>query len=251
MNDTFRATGVAVKRMGDAPLTRFQVIGERGSGTDFFRRLLLRNTGLRASGMLGWTHGPAACLAVPRDLLVVLAVRRADMWSLAMHARPLHAAPHLQRMTFGAFVRSPWEAIVDRPEVFGADQLTGVEGMPLQLDRDPLSGAPFQDLFDLRQSKLVSMLSFLERDCDFAILRYEDFAARPEASMTRLRALLGTPDWIAPFRPVVTDPCEPFVAAVAARPETPRHMPEPEMRYLLDRVDLTLESALGYEYGAQ
>ena len=47
-------------------ITRYQVFGERSSGTNFVKRLLGRNTALAPSEGLGWKHGLPHMAAIPR-----------------------------------------------------------------------------------------------------------------------------------------------------------------------------------------
>ena len=86
--DTFAATGLHVQS-GPTPVTRFQVVGERSSGTNYVKRLLGRNTGLKPTEALGWKHGGPQALAIPADLLVVICVRHAGDWARSMHRGPL------------------------------------------------------------------------------------------------------------------------------------------------------------------
>ena len=63
---TFAETGLHL-RPTDHVITRFQVVGERSSGTNYIKRLFGKNTGLRPVETLGWKHGGMQTLAVPAD----------------------------------------------------------------------------------------------------------------------------------------------------------------------------------------
>ncbi|MHC9234006.1 hypothetical protein ACX9MO_00040 [Pseudooceanicola sp. 502str34] len=241
--DSFADSGVFL-RAGRLPPTRVQVMGERSSGTNFVKRLIGRNTPLSPTEELGWKHGAPAMIAIPADLLVVVAVRNAADWARSMHAKPWHASPALQALDFSAFLRAEWDTIADRPRYF-EDLPESAIGQPLQPDRDPLTGARHADLFALRRAKLTAHLSLLNRDCTLAILRMETATAEPEALLAQLRATYALPD--APYRPVVKRLGAKFKPAIPDRPTTPEWS-GPDLAHLRARVDTGQEAMLGYSY---
>lgn len=243
----FASTGFHVARGAPAgtPLTRYQVLGERSSGTNFVSRLLGRNSDLRPVDVLGWKHGFVQALAVPGDLAVICVVRAPEPWALSMFAKPWHTPPAMQALEFGAFIRAPWATIIDRPRYFdgiGAPAL----GQPLQQDRDPVTGAVFDSLFALRRAKLASLLSYLNRDCTCIFLRAEAVQAAPEDTLAALRGALGQPPLAVPFRPVVKRLGSKFKPAVATRPDGPARMSPQDRDFMWQMLDRTQEAQLGY-----
>lgn len=243
--DSFAETGLLI-RPGSAPPARFQVLGERSSGTNFVKRLLGRNTPLEPTEALGWKHAPLQALAVPQDMVVVLSVRNAVDWAMSMYAKPWHSTPALQSLEFDAFLRAPWDTIIDHPKYFAAAGPKMI-GQPLQQDRDPLTGTRYPNLFALRTGKLRSHLSLLNRDCAVVVARFETVRDAPEAFLTRFRAQLGLPPSDAPLRPVVKRLGARFNAAVP-RPPRPDTFPQNARAYMTSQLDHTLESHLGYRY---
>ncbi|WP_373488146.1 hypothetical protein, partial [Blastomonas sp.] len=61
----FATTGILAPRAASVPITRFQVLGERSSGTNFVKRLLGRNSTLRPTEDLGWKHRFPHAAAIP------------------------------------------------------------------------------------------------------------------------------------------------------------------------------------------
>ncbi len=241
----FATSGLLVQ-CGPTVPTRFQVLGERSSGTNLATRLLVRNTPLRRSDILGWKHGFPAALAVPADLAVICVVRNAADWARSMHAKPWHTTPAMQDLDLSAFLRAPWDTIIDRPRYFGdARELVG---QPLQQDRDPLTGAVFANLFALRRAKLTGLLSYLNRGCTCALLRLETLQAAPEATLDRLRDALDLPTRGAPFRPVVRRLGSRFKPALPSRPRTPARLSASDLDFLRGEIDARQEAALGYSY---
>lgn len=240
----FAETGLAVIRRGPAP-GRFQVLGERSSGTNLVKRLLGRNSDMTPTEALGWKHGFVQCLAVPADLAVICAVRPPEAWALSMYAKPWHTTPEMQRLPFSEFIRAPWDTVIDRPRYFGGKDAAEITGQPLQQDRDPVSGARFANLFALRRAKLAHLLGWLARDCTVALVRAETVQADPHKATEALLAGLGHA-MPGPFRPVHKRLGSKFAAAVPDRPAPPVEMSAEDRAFMWSQLDDGLEAALGY-----
>jgi hypothetical protein len=241
----FAATGLHIAPNGTQP-SRFQVLGERSSGTNYVKRLLGRNTSLTPTEALGWKHAHPHATAIPADLVVICVVRHAVPWALSMHAKPWHCTSELQALDFSEFIRSPWETVIDRAKYF--DGNAAVLGQALQHDRDPLTGLPYRDLPALRQGKLRGLLSYGARGCSFVLLRLEEAVATPEKVLDSLRHGLNLPDATGPLRPVVKRLGAKFVPSIPDRPATPHAICPADLAWLRTRLDHSLETALGYDY---
>lgn len=244
----FPETGFHAINPSKGLITRFQVLGERSSGTNFVKRLLGKNSALKPTEDLGWKHGFPHTAGIPEDLAVICTVRRADTWALSMHAKPWHTVPALQQLGFPDFIRAPWDTIIDRPRYFPGAEAAGLVGRPLQHDRNPLTGQRFPNLFALRRAKLYGHLSYLKRDCTAILLCMETAQAEPEATLDALLMAMGQPLRTAPFSPVQKRLGSKFLPAVSDRPKTPKRMGGQGLRFLCKNVDLRLEAALGYHY---
>ncbi|MEM8576748.1 MAG: hypothetical protein AAGF60_02755 [Pseudomonadota bacterium] len=242
----FAKDGLLVQRRGD--VRRINVLGERSSGTNFVKRLIGQNSALRPVELLGWKHGFPSAAAIPPDIAVVLCVRGADNWARSMHAKPWHAAPELQRLGFSDFIRAPWTTVLDKMKYFETTGLPAAQGQPLQYDRHPLTGAPFENLFALRRAKLQGLLSYLARDCTVVLCRMEDAQAAPEAFLDRVLAPLGHARQEA-FKPVYKRLGSRFAAAVPDRPAPPEEMSAEDRAFMQTQLDPAQEAALGYSYG--
>ncbi|MBK0328345.1 hypothetical protein I5535_13725 [Rhodobacteraceae bacterium F11138] len=245
LSPDFARSGLHVQPTAWTP-TRFQVLGERSSGTNLATRLLARNTGLRPSDVLGWKHGFPSSLAIPQDLAVICVVRNAVDWARSMHAKPWHTTPDMQTLDFAAFLRAPWQTVIDRPRYF--NKSNGLVGQPLQQDRDPVAGTVFVNLFALRQAKLTGLLSYLNRGCTCAVLRLETLQHAPQATIEQLTRSLTLPDRDSDFRPVVKRLGSRFKPAIPSRPATPADFSPEDMAFLRAQIDPDQEAALGYGY---
>lgn len=243
--DDFAEGGLFVRRAGPVP-KRFQVLGERSSGTNFLHRLLQRNSALEPTETLGWKHGHPSALAIAPDVAVICVVRNAADWACSMHFKPWHAVPALQELDFPAFLRARWDTVIDRPRYFGGK--ASLIGQPLQADRDPATGHAPETLFALRRQKLRGLLSYLNRDCTCALVRMEALQAAPEAMVDRLMTELGLPPRTRPFRSVTKRLGAKFKPAVAVRPVTPSALSPADHAFMMQQLDHAIEASLGYNY---
>lgn len=244
--DDFARTGLLLPPTPLQGITRFQVLGERSSGTNFVKRLLGRNLGLQPTELLGWKHGFCQTDAIPADLAVICVVRNAQDWVRSMHARPWHCSTTMQALEFAAFIRAPWDTVIDRPRYFETAAERGVVGQPLQYDRDPVSGARFENIFALRRAKLDGLLGYFNRHTATLMLRMEVAQAAPEATLDTLLAALAQPARTAAFRPVLKRLGSKFKPAIAARPQTPDRLAPLDRAFMASQLDPEAEARLGY-----
>ena len=245
----FAKTGFLARIAPKATITRFHVLGERSSGTNFTKRLLGRNTDLTPTEALGWKHGFPHALAVPPDLLVIAMVRRADDWARSMHTKPWHCSPEMQAMGFSDFLRAQWDTYVDRPRYFDGAARLGILGQPLQHDRHPITGKRFANMFALREAKLAGLFSYMERDCNFILLRMEETTKTPETVLDAILKAIDRPANDAEFRPVFKRLGAKFKTAEGIEhPETPPEISPEDHAFLSGAVNTAQEKALGYVY---
>lgn len=242
MSDQGRAAFV-----GAAPVQTFQVIGERASGTNFVNRIIRQNMALRPTKALGWKHGFPHMLAIPPTCAVVCAVRNPVDWVLSMHKRPWHAHPDLQALAFSDFIQAEWHSIVDGAGHFpalkpGSDRI----GQDLQLDRHPITGQRFANIFKLRTAKLQALMGMVHRDCTVIFVQMEHATQQPHDFLTWLAdacALAPPPsDLKLPGRRLGNR----FTRSTAARPVTPDALSSADSTFMHAQLDSATEAALGY-----
>jgi hypothetical protein len=241
-------TGLFTLRQ-DTPPRQFQVLGERGSGTNVVRKTIQRHLAIDRIESLGWKHGFPCMIAIPRDLLVICVVRHPWDWARSLYARPWHAHPAMQALGFSDFIRAEWDSVVDRPTDFGLRTDSPLQGLPLQLDRDPLSGQPFPNLFALRTAKLRALTGMAQRGCSLAFMRFESFLDDPEAMTARIARAFDLDRRIEGFAPITRRMGTRFNPSVKDRPPPP-DMPTPQdAAFIRAALDPVLEAAMGYDYG--
>ncbi|WP_323768935.1 hypothetical protein [Antarctobacter sp.] len=243
----FRDIGWQINRPHGPP-SRFQVFGERSSGTNFIKRLLGRNSPLQPVEDFGWKHGFPSMTAIPEDLAVICTLRDARSWARSMHAKPWHCPPEMQSLPFAEFIRTPWRTVADRKRYFPQVAAQGGQGQPLQHDRHPITGQAFPNLFALRRAKLEGLLSYYRRGCTVVLCRMEAVQAAPEAFLDALQAELDLPARTGDLRPVYKRLGSKFLPAVEARPATPEALSDLDLALLREKLDLPTETSLGYDY---
>ncbi|WP_417725070.1 hypothetical protein [Salipiger sp.] len=242
----FQETGWQFALTGHG-ITRYQVMGERSSGTNFVKRLIGKNTALAPTEELGWKHGFPMMTAIPADTAIVCIVRHAGDWARSMHMKPWHCPPEMQRLGFSDFLRAEWETVADRPRYFPQVAALGGQGRPLQHDRDPITGRPFANIFALRRAKLQGLLGYFDRGCSLILVRLEAVQGAPQLFLDDLAARLSL-ERPGPFEPVHKRLGARFLASVEHRPPTPPRLTEDDRLFLQSQLDLGTEAALGYRY---
>jgi hypothetical protein len=174
---------------------RYQVYGERCSGTHFVIKLLERNiTSADFTEEFGFKHwfGPGA-KAFPQDVAVVIVAREPFSWAQSFHEKPWHAAPHLREMSFSEFIRAEW---------VGGDLDDGGNFTEYDREREPITNHRFEDIWALREAKLTQW-SALSPKQPKLLVDYERAARKPETFLNNVAAQFGW-ERKEPFAPIET-----------------------------------------------
>ncbi|WP_425102145.1 hypothetical protein [Tropicibacter sp. S64] len=239
---------LAIRRIA-APMTQFQVLGERGSGTNLLRKSIEKNLHIARTEGLGWKHGFPRMVAIPEGLLVICIVRNAADWARSMYKRPWHVHPDLQQLDFAGFIRHEWISIVDRPADFEMiHPEMEVTGAVLQMDRHPITGCAFENLFALRTAKLRALAGMANRERNVVFLRMEAFTADPGGMLEKLSEAFEIEKKPPFYKPVLRRLGTRFRAATDARPAPPDPLPEADRAFMLAHLDAELEASFGYTY---
>ncbi len=244
-----QAKGVVFFRAHAEDPDMFQVLGERGSGTNLIRKVISLNADIFRTEGLGWKHGFPVMAAIPRKMLVVCAFRSAADWAISMYKRPWHAHPDMQALSFSEFLRAEWRSIVDRPADFEMiHPEIDAQDRPLQFDRHPLTGRPFENLFALRRAKMAAVLGMLNRDCHVALIQLEALTRNPEALMAAFRSAYGLSPKREGFRMPKRRMGNNFNLTVKDREAAPSNLSAEDHAFMLSQLDLETEATLGYRY---
>jgi hypothetical protein len=188
--------GTPVNLIGHSRLTgpridRFQVYGERRSGTNFAARTIAQNARVKRWNAYGWKHGVPYFPIMPARCLFVAVVRDPFDWLRSFYAGPFEVDPVIAAKPFSEFLRVEWNGVFTGFQTQWSHRGYAVEegvgrGETLFLDRHPLDGRPFRNVVEMRTVKLASHLSLLTRGLNAVAVRYEDFRTRPEATLREI-----------------------------------------------------------------
>ena len=245
----FTQNGWYLHRANDAPLTQFQVLGERACGTNMVRKAIEKNVDFERTEGFGWKHAVPHMVAIPEGTLIVIAVRNAASWALSMHKRPWHSHPDLQALEFPDFIRAEWRSIVDRPtdfEELHPELAPRVAGAELQYDRHPITGQRFANLFELRNLKQAAYLGMLNRDCNVLVVKAELVQIDQVGFVAWLIEHFDLPLKGLRIKPVAQRLGNRFNRSTHV--ETPSDLGPKDHAFMMQVLDLEMESALGYDY---
>ena len=235
--------GLKVHLAHSTPLSYYQVIGERNSGTNFINWLVEHNTSLTPCDEFGWKHGWGQSLGLPKNMVLIVIVRHPLSWVKSMYHKPYHTVKAIQALDFSSFLRSTWVSVLDEWPMVGRNKSKAF--VQLQHDRHPITGHHFKNVLSLRRAKLYSHTSWMIRNVNVALVRYEALNADPETMMKQLSRLLhvkmGT-DFVLPNKRFggrirKAQPASPFSGTVT----------ESDLEFIKSQLDADLEAHLGYD----
>lgn len=226
---------------GKGPVDRFQVLGDRCSGTNFLAHLVEQNfAGLTQSTELGWKHG-----FIDRDqtaapgLLVIVAHRHPLRWLSSVHRSPFELSDAMRRMSFAEFIRAEW-APVWRLREHGRE----IE-KPATADMRPGTSIPFANVFEMRAAKLRYYEDLAAMPTHVAFIRFEDANRDPEGVVTALAegfGLRASPRFyaVSRYRGGADAPYRPRIFAPISREDRV---------FIMENLDHAAEAAVGYDAG--
>lgn len=226
--------------------TRFQIFGERCSGTNYVSELLRRNLRrMRPTDEFGWKHGwPARDLTGAGDCLFVVVHRDPFDWVRSLHAKPWHAAATLRGRPIGEFLREPWWC------VWGADMALDAgdprRGQEMLHERDPGTRDRFANVMRLRSAKLRAWLALRDSVPHLHLLAYEDAAREGFDVVREIAARFDLRRWPW-YRPIQTDKGGPnrFV------PREHAPLSSADLHWIAGELDADLEASLGRDLSAR
>ena len=165
--------GYELHRKSDAEIRRYQIVGERCSGTNLLQVLCRRQfRTVGETNKFGWKHGFCQVNAACQSDFVIGVVRHPLTWVVSMYNRPWHTTSERQEMNFREFISSPWQTHVDAIEYFDYPDKDALN-TPLIQDRNPITGEMFSNIFELRNAKAWSLLGWQHRLENTAFVRME------------------------------------------------------------------------------
>lgn len=240
-------TGWHFHHATNGPFDRFQVLGERGCGTNVIRKTVQDALKIRRTEALGWKHAVPAMIAIPPTFLTICAVRTPEKWAHSLYKRPWHAAPAVQELPFEEFIRSPWQSYVDDLGHFdGIAPRLHPLGEELQWDRHPVTGARYANIFAMRNLKHRALMSLPERGASVVYVSLDAFNAAPEAFLADLSETFALGYTDQGYAPVERRMGNRWTAAVKDRAPAPDAWAADDLAWMHSQLDPALEATLGF-----
>lgn len=193
-DNTF-ATEYAIdfKAEKDACITHYQIFGERCSGTNFLKCLVLQNL-LNDDGPLifsdeyGHKHYPRwfeqplefynglekkYTFQGSENVLFIVIFRNPYDWLRSINKEPFDVAENLKSLPFSKFIRSTWR--INKKDKALKPQ---IDENPY-LDCNPEDGAFFDNVMKLRTAKIKTMLEIKNRVNNIYFINYETLRDYP------------------------------------------------------------------------
>jgi hypothetical protein len=247
LSHDMRTVGWHFHKAHEGPFDRFQVLGERGCGTNVIRKTVQDALAIMRTEALGWKHGIPAMIALPPTFLTICAVRAPDTWARSLYNRPWHAPASLQALEFAAFLRAPWQACVDRISHFeGIHPELVPKGLELQWDRHPVTGARFENIFAMRNLKHRALLSLPLRGASVVYVSLDAFNAAPQAFVADLSAAFGLAATARGYAPVTRRMGNRFTPALEGRAAAPDLWEDADIAWMHSQLAPAQETALGF-----
>lgn len=180
------------KSLSVSQFNRFQVYGQRCSGTNALIRLIEANfdtlTFTEEFGFKHWLVPETREFA--DDVFVIVIAREVGQWLRSLHRRPWHAHPELKSLDFADFIRAPWRTQWDT-DFWGIDEAHPKFGMPIAEELCPRTQRPFANPVAMRAAKLRNWRSTSKRAAGHMLLSHSELLTDPEEVVRRVAEATG------------------------------------------------------------
>lgn len=180
-------------------------------------------------------------VGISKDVLVVVCVRDPYDWLASMYDKPWHCAASMRDLGFSGFIRAPWDSEIDRPKRFFKLPPNPYSSIPILQDRDPLTGLRFDNLIQMRTTKLRHWTGLANGLCNLVVCRFEAFKENPDAILSVVSKSFGI--GLKPFdwsdQPMGVMPAKMRQGKVGK-------ISSKDVKFVNSHLDADLEQLLGY-----
>jgi hypothetical protein len=220
-------------------IDRFQMIGDRCSGTNYLQSLMRLNfPTLQYTEELGWKHGFLDRRMADRNGLLVLVIYRHPIrWLQSFFNRQHEVRRTLGHLSFSEWIRAEWAPVWNIRSPDGTIKLE-----PIQADMIPHTSTPHRNILAMRNSKIEWFEELAKLQCQVGYLRYEDLNRDPRGLVSKIADAFE----LSPardFTPVSNYKGE------AKRSYIPNKFPPvnmDDMNFIRDNIDMDQENHIGY-----
>ncbi|MBA3721621.1 MAG: hypothetical protein H0W88_04395 [Parachlamydiaceae bacterium] len=175
------------KRYKKSKITHYAVLSERCTGSNYIDNLIKLNfecpEGVYAfKHFPPWFQLPAESYQGPAEFysltgfdnyLFIIIFRSPYDWSRSFHKNPWHCHNSLKHLAFSDFIRTKWDYTFDKG-------MKGQFAYNNLVDKNPLNGELFKNIFELRSAKIKTMLMLGERAKNVYFINYEAVRDHPK-----------------------------------------------------------------------
>ncbi|SFC73112.1 hypothetical protein [Tropicimonas isoalkanivorans] len=233
-----------LRRNSAIPETFF-VMGERCSGTNFLNAVVRRNLPVKPIEFHFWKHGFPTFDVIGETTVILISYRNAASWVRSLYVSPWHASEEMQALDFSAFLRCPWDTVIDNRFMRRKYKGSPLLGLPLQMDRHPITGEVFENVFQMRTAKLRALEGMRNRGCNVVYVRLEDVVSRTDAFLDQFSEAFGTlrtrNSTFIPEKRLGGWPEDKKRTSVQA-------LSDDDWSFMKSQLDLELEARFGYQY---
>ncbi|WP_295534556.1 hypothetical protein [uncultured Thioclava sp.] len=235
----------------DAPLTTFKIYGERCSGTNFVETLITSNfPKFRRGRRYNWEKHNFVNPPYALDgTLAVVVVRDVFDWLKSLHRSPHQVGYWYRDVDFSGFLRHEWSGVINGALLPNQQNLP-VRFQELMYERHPVTGAPIENVVELRNLKLASQLKVRNLYRNWMFVRFEEARANPEAIVDQIAKHFRRRK-ARMFRPVDKDVSNfslPGDVEGKGRLRGYAELMPEDRQFVLDRLNMENERLIGYRY---
>ena len=226
------------RKGNELTIRRFQIYGERCSGTNALIRLVETNfPDLTFTEDYGFKHWLVPERTdIPGDVAVIVIAREVGEWLRSLYRQPWHTSPEMRALSFPDFIRAPWDTIWDT-EFWNIDEDHPLLGTPIMEERCPATGDRFANAVVMRNAKLANWTATAERAGAAIFLTHEQLVHDPASLVRQIETITGC------------SPCEEFVPVRSYKGQGNRAFHaqgyEPltaeDRNFVADHIDTSLE----------
>ena len=228
-------------------INKIQIFGERCSGTNYLKALLLKNFhDIEVNQEWGLKHYCCVKEGVEQanNYLFIAIHRNVFDWVRSFHAQPFHAGPELRNIPLSEFMRREWRGVYTTSTGRKADD--PIMGKELMSERCPFTNKRYENILVMRNSKIQNWESLTHKVQNFYSLRYEDLKMNPELIVKEIGGNFSL------LRQTEFTPVNSYKGRGGKQYTEKKYPPinQDEVELILSQIDKVQEELIGYDIEA-
>ena len=162
-------------------ITKFTILGERCSGTNFLERAISKNFNLDVTWDYGWKHFfGIESYDNSDDTLFIGIVREPVAWMNSLYKNPHHLQDDLRKNTENFLNKQFWSYFDGSNHTNYGNEIMG--------DRNIYTGKRYKNIFEMRKTKLNFLINdMLNKVKHYILIKYEDLLEKYEPTLINIK----------------------------------------------------------------